>query len=146
MSNKLYAVVEMPRDSTYKYEMDTLTGTLVLDRVLQVPVPYNYGYITGTLAGDDDPLDVFIVSDHPIPPLTLVEIEVLGGFDGDDNGDADAKIIAKIKGDEPRFSGAEFAIRRYLETYKEGYKVKDEALSVDDALDLIELSTDADGM
>ena len=68
-------VVEIPKGSIYKYEINKDTGKLALDRVISIPYPENYGYFPNTLAQDGDPLDVFLVSDQPIAPLTEVEIE-----------------------------------------------------------------------
>src|SRR5437868_11382710 len=96
---KVEAIVEIPKGSFYKYEIDKDDGNLVLDRPMNQSIPYNYGFIPETLCGDGDPLDVFIVSYHPIPPLTKVEVVIVGVLKCIDNGEEDDKIIAMIAGE-----------------------------------------------
>lgn len=132
----MIAVVEMPRGTQYKYEVPKnpvfglqAAAYLKLDRVLEHAVPENYGFIMDTLAQDGDPLDVFIVSGEPIPPLTHVEIEIVDAYHCVDNGEPDEKIIARIKGD-PTLSrewvestmGLQ-SILSYLQDYKPGFEV-----------------------
>lgn len=118
------AIVEMPLGTRYKYEVDKRTGLLVLDRPIDCEVPYNYGYIPGTLSEDGDPLDVFILSNEPIPPLTEVKIipwDVIHCIDKDVN---DEKIIGLISGDNiDDFYMFEVEIERYLAKYKSGIRV-----------------------
>lgn len=114
------AVIEIPKGSKYKYEVCKTTGVLVLDRVLHIPVPQNYGYIPFTLSEDGDPLDVFLISDEPIPPLTEVNIQVLGLIECVDTGQNDEKIIAVIENDKPceNIISASYYILSYLSNYK----------------------------
>lgn len=93
--NKVIGVVEIPKGSICKYEIDQVTGTTWLDRVLKLECPQNYGFITNTLAEDGDPLDVFILMDEPLVTGTYVELEVLGVIEMMDGGKMDHKIIAK---------------------------------------------------
>ena len=67
-------VIEIPMGSSVKYELDKRTGLLKLDRILYSAVyyPANYGFIPQTLAQDDDPLDVLVLCQEPLAPLTLV--------------------------------------------------------------------------
>lgn len=125
------AVIEIPKDSIYKYELNKETNTLVVDRVLPIPVPYNYGYIPGTLSPDGDALDVFIISTQPIVPLSEVDIIPLGILKCIDNGVSDDKVIASIKGDRSTNSSALDDIKYYLRTYKEGFII----LGYEDAKD-----------
>ena len=69
------AVIEIPMGSSVKYELDKETGLLKLDRILYSAVyyPANYGFIPQTYAEDDDPLDVLVLCQEPVAPLTLVQ-------------------------------------------------------------------------
>ncbi|RYG40672.1 inorganic pyrophosphatase, partial [bacterium] len=69
------AVIEIPRGSTNKYEVDPETGIIKLDRVLYSPLfyPFDYGYIPQTLYVDGDPLDVLVLLSHPTFPGCLIE-------------------------------------------------------------------------
>lgn len=118
------AIVEMPQGSTLKYEMDKADSTLMLDRVLNQPVPYNYGFVPNTLCGDGDPLDVFILGDTPIYPLAKVKIKIIGALKCNDNGSDDDKLIAIIDGEDTFASGVGIdIIRTYLGSYKTGFNV-----------------------
>ncbi|HEV3203463.1 MAG TPA: inorganic diphosphatase, partial [Gemmataceae bacterium] len=68
-------VVEIPAGSKVKYELDKKTGLLRMDRVLYSAVHYpaNYGFIPQTYAEDDDPLDVLVLCQEAVAPLTLVQ-------------------------------------------------------------------------
>ena len=116
------AIIEIPQGSYYKYEQDKSTGGLVLDRVLLQPYPYNYGYIPHTLWDDGDPLDVFVIGDQSIHPLTSVSVEILGILRCTDNGESDDKLLAKIVGDPFPEVGTDIIIK-FLTTYKEGFSV-----------------------
>jgi len=69
------AVVEIPMGSSVKYELDKATGLLRVDRVLYSAVyyPANYGFIPRTLAEDNDPLDVLVLCQEAVAPLTLID-------------------------------------------------------------------------
>ncbi len=92
----LNVIIEIPKGSRNKYEIDKKTGFIVLDRVLfsSVHYPCDYGYVPNTLCEDGDPLDVLVVGDDPLFPGTLVEARPLGVLGMIDGGDSDAKIIA----------------------------------------------------
>lgn len=98
-------VIEIPKDSKLKYELDKDTGLLKLDRFLHSSVHYSgdYGFIPRTLCEDDDPLDVFIISHSSTYPMTLCEVKVLGVMKMVDDGEADDKIIG-VHNADPRFS------------------------------------------
>lgn len=89
-------VVEIPKGSKMKYEMDKETGMLMLDRVLYTSTHYpaNYGFIPRTLADDSDPLDVLLLCSGPVQPMTLVRSCPIGVISMLDNGSRDEKIIA----------------------------------------------------
>ena len=99
------AVIEIPRGSKLKYEIDKTTGLIMLDRVLysSVHYPANYGFIPQTHADDDDPLDILVLMQEPVVPLTIVRARAVGGLKmRDDKGDDD-KIIA-VAVDDPAFN------------------------------------------
>lgn len=90
------AIVEIPKGSKNKYEVDKQTGFLRLDRILYTSThyPHNYGYIPCTYADDKDPLDVLILCSEPIVPLTIVDCKPIGVVRMYDCGFLDEKIIA----------------------------------------------------
>jgi inorganic pyrophosphatase len=90
------AIIEIPQGSKNKYELDKMTGLLRLDRVLYgaVHYPANYGFIPRTLAEDGDPLDVLVLGQEPVQPLTLLEARAVGVMRMKDEKAADDKIIA----------------------------------------------------
>ena len=95
-SKNFWAVVEIPKGSKSKYELDKSTGLLRLDRVLYTSTHYpaNYGFIPRTFADDNDPLDVLILCSETIYPMSLVECTPIGVLTMTDNGEGDEKIIA----------------------------------------------------
>ena len=90
------AVIEIPKGSKSKYELDKETGLLRLDRVLYTSTHYpaNYGFIPRTYAEDNDPLDVLVLCSETIHPMSLVQCYPIGVITMTDNGEADEKIIA----------------------------------------------------
>ncbi len=95
------AVIEIEKGGSNKYELDKATGLLRLDRVLYTATHYpaNYGFIPRTYAGDGDPLDVLVICQEKIVPLTLVECYPIGVMLMTDSGAIDEKIIAIPKSD-----------------------------------------------
>lgn len=94
--SKFEALIEIPKGSKSKYELDKQTGLLRLDRILYTSTVYpsDYGFIPRTLADDGDPLDVLVLCSEPIFPMTLVTCAPIGVIEMLDNGDRDEKIIA----------------------------------------------------
>ena len=90
------AVIEIPKGSRCKYELDKHTGLVRLDRVLYTSTHYpaSYGFIPRTFADDGDPLDVLVLCNEPIQPLTLVRVYPIGVMRMLDDGHIDDKIIA----------------------------------------------------
>lgn len=130
----LTMVVEMPQNTTWKMEYDKTKNYIKIDRPLNQPVPYNYGYIEGNnLQDDGDPIDCFVLTDSPIQPLVRVQVEIIGVIKCLDNGKRDDKLIGVIPGDFEGFKTVGVGdVVRYLETYKAGFEVigyfsKDEA-------------------
>lgn len=99
--NDFMAVVEIPKGSKKKYELDKETGVLMLDRILYTSTHYpaNYGFIPRTYGDDLDPLDVLILCSEEIEPMTLVRCYPIGVISMIDNGRNDEKIIAIPFGD-----------------------------------------------
>lgn len=93
---KFFACIEISLGSKTKYELDKETGLLKLDRILYTSTHYpaNYGFIPKTYAEDNDPLDVLVLCNESIIPLTIVECKPIGVMHMVDNGQADEKIIA----------------------------------------------------
>ncbi|MBS1266195.1 MAG: Inorganic pyrophosphatase [Candidatus Woesearchaeota archaeon] len=102
--DKFNVLVETPKGSKNKYELDKKTGLLKLDRTLYSPVYYpgDYGFIPQTWWYDNDPLDVVVISSHPVYPLTLVIARPIGLIKMIDNEQKDFKIMAVPIGD-PNF-------------------------------------------
>lgn len=123
------AVIEIPMGSSVKYELDKETGMLRLDRVLYSAVyyPANYGFIPQTLAEDDDPLDVLVLCQEPVLPLTLINARAIGLMTMVDSGKPDHKILA-VAMDDPEYNGYLDAgelpshrvatVRRFFQDYK----------------------------
>jgi inorganic pyrophosphatase len=123
------SVIEIPMGSSVKYELDKETGLLKLDRILYSAVyyPANYGFIPQTLAEDDDPLDVLVLCQEPVAPLTLVSARAIGLMTMIDSGKKDHKVLAVALHD-PEYNGFREAnelpahrlamLRRFFQDYK----------------------------
>ncbi len=94
-------VIEIPKGSKTKYELDKETGMLRLDRILSTSTHYpaSYGFVPRTYADDGDPLDALVLCSETIAPLTLVQCRPIGAILMVDGGDNDEKIIAVAEGD-----------------------------------------------
>jgi inorganic pyrophosphatase len=124
------AVIEIPMGSSIKYELDKETGLLRLDRILYSAVyyPANYGFIPQTLAEDDDPLDVLVLCQEPVAPLTLVAARAIGLMSMVDGGKPDHKILA-VAVHDPEYNSFRDAnelpvhrmtmLRRFFQDYKQ---------------------------
>jgi len=95
------AVIEIPKSSEIKYEIDLKTGILTAERILPADIkwPANYGFIPQTYCADEDPMDIFVLSQKAVPSLCLVRARPIGVMKIVDNGDIDDKIIAVDQGD-----------------------------------------------
>lgn len=130
LPGEFHAVVEIPMGSSVKYELDKRTGLLRLDRILYSAVyyPANYGFIPQTYAEDDDPLDVMVLCQEALAPLTLVTARAIGLMTMIDGGKKDHKILA-VATTDPEFSSFSEAnelpphrlmmLRRFFQDYKQ---------------------------
>jgi inorganic pyrophosphatase len=122
-------IIEIPKGSSNKYELDKETGLLRLDRVLYSAVHYpaDYGFIPRTYCDDGDPLDALVLSQDPVHPLTIVEARAIGVMRMRDEKGIDDKIVA-VSVRDPAF--ADFIdksqlpshvlrqVRQFFEEYK----------------------------
>lgn len=95
-ADEINVVVEIPKGSKNKYEIDKSTGLIALDRVAYTTqdMPFDYGFVPQTLWEDGDPLDVIILTTHPLNTGILVKVRPVGLMDMVDSGEGDVKIIA----------------------------------------------------
>jgi inorganic pyrophosphatase len=98
-------IIEIPKGSRVKYELDKESGLIQFDRVLYSPMHYpaNYGFVPRSLWEDGDPLDVLVLAHEEIVPGALVETRVIGILDIIDGGEGDAKVLA-VPVTDPRFN------------------------------------------
>ncbi len=98
-------IVEINKGSKNKYEIDKKTGLIALDRVSHTAqdFPFDYGFVPRSLWHDDDPLDVVLLTTHPLLPGILVRVRPVALMNMIDNGEGDDKIIA-VPIDDPRFA------------------------------------------
>jgi len=97
-------VIEIPKGSKIKYELDKSTGLLWLDRVLHSAVHYpaNYGFLPQTYCDDGDPLDVLVLGQEPVVPLCVLRAKAIGVITMRDDKGQDDKIIA-VHLDDPEY-------------------------------------------
>ena len=94
-------IIEIPKGSKAKYELDKESGLLKLDRVLfsSIHYPANYGFIPQTYCDDQDPLDILVICSIDVQPMCIIEAKVIGVMQMIDNNEEDDKIIAVAKND-----------------------------------------------
>jgi len=94
--DEINAIIEIPKGSPNKYEVDKATGLIKLDRAnySAAPFPFDYGFAPQTLWEDGDPLDVIVLTTYPLFPGVLVAVRPVGVIEMIDNGDSDYKILA----------------------------------------------------
>ena len=129
IASEFPVVIEIPKGSKNKYELDKETGLLRLDRVLYSAVHYpaDYGFIPRTYCDDGDPLDALVLGQEPVYPLTIVEARAIGVMRMRDEKGIDDKILA-VSVYDPAF--ADYTdksqlpthlmreLRRFFEDYK----------------------------
>jgi inorganic pyrophosphatase len=146
-------VIEIPKGSRNKYEMDPATGHLVLDRMLftSMVYPADYGYIEGTLGGDGDTLDALVFVGEPTFPGCRIQVRPIGLFRMSDEKGPDEKILC-VPLRDPMWSHIERLgdvnenllneIEHFFQVYKElehkmvatgGFGDRDEAVAVIEA-------------
>lgn len=131
-SKAINIVVEIPKGSSIKYEFDTATGLLFVDRKLYTAMnyPFNYGFIPKTLEMDGDPVDALILGEDPVVPLSIVKSRPIGVLLTEDEEGQDSKVIATpVSKIDPTFSKIddikdlpeyiENRITHFFEHYKE---------------------------
>ena len=101
-------IVEIPKNSSNKYEYDGKLGVFRLDRALYSPLHYpgDYGFIPGTLGEDGDPLDVLTLVDEPSYPGVMIAVRPVGMLEMVDQQKPDQKILA-VANRNPRFDQME---------------------------------------
>lgn len=93
---EINVVIEIPKGSSNKYEIDKETGLIKLDRAnySSAAYPFDYGFAPQTLWDDGDPLDVVVLTTYPLHPGILVTVRPVAVMEMIDDGDSDYKIIA----------------------------------------------------
>ncbi len=100
-------MIEIPKDSIIKYEMDVEAGVIVVDRVLTVKMiyPCNYGYILDTRGQDGDHMDAFVLGNYSLIPTSIIKSRPVGVVLTQDQKGTDSKVIAvPVTKVDPSFS------------------------------------------
>lgn len=103
-ADEMNVIVEIPKFSKNKYEIDKETGIIALDRVMHSAqdYPFDYGFVPQTLFDDGDALDVVLLTTYPLMPGILVKARPVAIMEMIDGGDRDDKVVA-VPVDDPRF-------------------------------------------
>lgn len=127
--NIVSAIIEVPKGSKIKYELDKKSGLIKVDRILfsSVHYPANYGFIPQTYCGDHDPLDILVLGQDPVVPLSIMHARPIGVMKMVDQGEADDKIIA-VHAHDPEYAHYRsikelpphrmIEVQRFFEDYK----------------------------
>jgi inorganic pyrophosphatase len=93
---EIQVLIEIPKSSLVKYEIDKDTGVLVVDRFIYTAMgyPFNYGYLPGTKAKDGDAVDVMVISTYPVQAGSMLPSRIIGMLEMEDEAGCDNKIIA----------------------------------------------------
>lgn len=137
-ADEMNVIVEIPKFSKNKYEIDKETGLIALDRVMHSAqdYPFDYGFVPQTLFDDGDALDVVLITTHPLAPGILVKARPVAIMEMVDGGERDDKVVA-VPIDDPRFDNVrdisdlnphfQKEMTHFFETYK---KVQNKEVSV----------------
>lgn len=140
------ALIEIPQGSKTKFELDKASGLLKVDRVLysSVHYPANYGFIPRSYCGDHDPLDILVLGQAEVYPLSLMRARPVGCMRMIDQGESDDKVIA-VHEDDPEMAHVQTIkdlaphqlkeIRNFFEIYK---GLENKKVEVEGFLDLPE--------
>ena len=103
-ADEMNVIIEIPKYSKNKYEIDKETGIIALDRVMHSAqdYPFDYGFVPQTLFDDGDALDVVLLTTYPLAPGILVKARPVAIMEMVDGGERDDKVIA-VPVDDPRF-------------------------------------------
>lgn len=127
---EINVIVEINKGSKNKYELDKETGLIMLDRVMYTSqdYPFDYGFVPQTHWHDGDPLDVVLLTTHPLVPGLLLKARPVAVLDMIDDGESDAKILA-VPVKDPRWNDVKDLtdvnphtideIKHFFETYKQ---------------------------
>ena len=125
----MHAIIEIPRGSKNKYEIDKETGIIALDRAMHTAqdYPVDYGFVPQTLWDDDDALDIAIITTYPLYPGILVPVRPVGVLKMIDDGESDDKVMS-VPANDMRFDEVQDIkdvnkhtikeIQHFFETYK----------------------------
>lgn len=145
-AEELNVIIEIPKNSNNKYEVDKETGLIKLDRAnySAAAYPFDYGFVPQTLWHDGDPLDVIVLTTYPLHPGILVTVRPVAVMDMTDTGDSDAKIIA-VPVDDKRWDDVQDLadvnkhnikeFTHFWETYKELKKGEKGTVSINGIYD-----------
>ncbi|HVH43537.1 MAG TPA: inorganic diphosphatase [Labilithrix sp.] len=129
IDEEFIAFIEIPMGSKVKYELDKDTGLLKVDRILfsAVHYPANYGFIPRTYCDDGDPLDVLVLCQEPVAPMSIMRARAIGLMQMRDEKGLDDKVIA-VHIDDPAYRDYShirevpqhtlLELRRFFEDYK----------------------------
>jgi len=141
--DELTCLIEIPANSKIKYEIEKETGLLKVDRILSSSVHYpcNYGLFPQTLCDDKDPLDVLVLGQFPVMPMSLMRVRPVGVVRMIDGGEGDDKVIA-VHVDDPQYKHIKTLsevnphivkeIRQFFESYKALEKKSVQINGIDD--------------
>ncbi len=129
-SDVIHAIIEIPRGSKNKYEIDKETGFITLDRAMHTAqdYPVDYGFVPQTLWDDNDALDIAVITTYPLYPGIMVRARPVGIIRMIDDGESDDKVIS-VPVDDPRFDEVQdiqnvnkhrvLEIQHFFSTYKQ---------------------------
>jgi inorganic pyrophosphatase len=129
--NEVNVVIEIPRGSDVKYELDKKTGFVFVDRFLYTAThyPFNYGFIPQTMGEDGDPIDALVITEDPVYPMSVIRSRPIGVLLMEDEGGPDAKLVTvPAKRIDPTYSDVEHIMqipeftRKQIEHFFAHYK------------------------